>query len=222
MTSLKLPAVVLWVVVVVILLLPGLALAETLGYTTIGASTNNLDANQANSTQWTAGTTGEIESISLYINDLAGGHFKGVIWDADDGTVLANGVAPAYTDDTGWQTAFFVTKPTLTSGHNYLIGYVQSGDTSSYKYDAGTANDSYYDLSNNYTTPEINGKISNAGVSISTYVTYSATGSESATTTEPSQVQQLQTNQAQSNLTSAFMVFFTSMFGTIWMLRRRN
>jgi len=43
-----------------------------------------------------------------------------------------------------------------------------------------------------------------------------------AGTTTPSDIPQLQINQAQSNLTAAFMVFFLSMFGTIWLLRRRN
>jgi len=131
-----------------------------------------------------------ISRLTFYTRTYETGvYYKGVITDADDDTIIANGVSDATANVlgygvAGWQYADYTTKPVLSSGHNYYIFFISS-DTTNWFYDSGGASDYYgSDDTNNYTTPTdpTDGTYS-ATLLVSIYATYESTQEITATLT---------------------------------------
>lgn len=157
------------------------------GYETQAATENNIAANEAESHKATAPATADIDSITMYINQAtaASDNYKGVLWQDSDQTVVTNGIAGAYpTGVTGWQTVTYSSKPSVTSGAAYFIGFIAQAASPPPTYVLDSTPGSAtrcFDPTNNYATPETLPACSPpSDVSVSTYVTYTAAATASS------------------------------------------
>lgn len=156
----------------------------TLGYTTIGGSTQNFfNANQAIGVPLTVPSDfSSLVSISSYGNANSGTvGVKGFITNGS-GTILTNGIAPALTATTtpGWWTNTYVTPPTLHSGDSIFLCLIVNGNYI-INLDSPGGMQSFKDNSNNYTTPTNPVVTVDNGSLYSLYLTYITTSGGTVT-----------------------------------------
>ncbi|MCW3999277.1 MAG: hypothetical protein NWE93_03465 [Candidatus Bathyarchaeota archaeon] len=123
---------------------------STLGYTTKGASTQNIEDTITGS-MFSSDTGGQLQSISVYLYSTAGSNrnAKVAIYSAsDDALVAGSGSQTVYPGDNGWVTfSFSNPKPVLTANTNYvLVAWSSSGSGSvNIYYNSGSSNQGYSD-----------------------------------------------------------------------------
>ena len=131
------------ILAIMLTLLTSPVMAETWGYTAVGASTDSWTSQNALCYNFTApADLGTLLSINFYTKLSSGtADMKGAIWEDNDLTLIPNSVTTAWTSDTNyaWEYGNFTAQPTITAGQNYCIGIISNDAASFYdKYDAGS------------------------------------------------------------------------------------
>jgi len=129
----------------------------TFGYTTVGGSFLSVVQNQATAGVYQANASVNIDKLTFYVKQTGGNaNCKGVMWGGGTtpAAIITNGVTPVFqaTSGTGsWVDATYISKPSVTNGTNYRLGFVGELNFpwTSIAYD-GTAE---IDATNSYATP---------------------------------------------------------------------
>lgn len=132
----------------------------TFGWTSVGGSSASITSTQCYAYVVTANASVFIDKLVVYTNKSGAGSNpsgKGIIFNGTTGTipVLTNGVAPAVaitSTTAAWVDLPYSTKPTVTNGNGYRLGWTSSQDfpaTVAY-YDTQPGIDNTY----NYATPD--------------------------------------------------------------------
>ena len=96
----------------------------TFGYSGAGASSYAILANEAKGQKASPASSGDADSISVYVGTTGSGNMKGVLTDSS-GVILANGVTnPATITTSTWVVCSYGTKPAVTNGVSYRIAAV--------------------------------------------------------------------------------------------------
>jgi len=124
---------------------------STLGYTTIGATTDTDDSNSMNATKFTAGATGTISTLYAYVSNTLSASPNNLaqmaIYSGTTAptTLLASSASVTLTG--GAWNAFPINAVNVTSGQTYWLAYNTNGlsiSANNLQLDSGTTNQSIF------------------------------------------------------------------------------
>lgn len=156
----------------------------TFGYTTVASSTRTAWLNRMygdSGTSDIADGGGSVDSVTAYLTSFGSGELlKGVIVN-DSETILTNGVSDEFTSTgtSGWNTATYSTSPSVGDGRYYACFVISPGAVVAYDSSGGRTDQSIYDSTNNYATPQNPTGATVGTVIYSIYATYTAGGGSS-------------------------------------------
>jgi len=162
---------------------------DTFGYESVGGSDLGLTDDRAYmfvGDHSLPGYDGTVSDINVYIRNGSGTRnhcIKGVLFDSDSGNIITNGIGNEQCTGSGTYvklTSTFSTNPTIYSATGYGPGIVPNEDGAYMlmAYDDSGSNESIYDVSNNYASPQNMGGRYADNKKYSIYATYApaATG----------------------------------------------
>jgi hypothetical protein len=161
----------------------------TFGSGSTGATTHSsISTNTALLAKGTPVSSGDVDSLTGYFSVLfSSTNLKGVIWLYSDLSIVANGVDGIITVNSSSKLSYssnYITKPSVSSGVSYYVGYIATTNSPSAYYDTGSAGDGGNDV-NSYSTPTALGTgtpISNTNRIYAIYATYTTTSSSAIKT----------------------------------------
>lgn len=155
----------------------GVRIDPTFGYTSAGASSVLVSANQWYGAKGVPASNGTVDSMTTYTSRPSEGttSWKGVLVD-NSLVILSNGVSDVGTvvsTVASWRTATYTSKPSVTGSSTYFCGIIPNGNFNQFYDTTGAVSgDSKNDTSNSYTTPTNPTDASNLTRLQSTYCTY--------------------------------------------------
>lgn len=152
-------------------------MTATIGYTTDGGSSDDLDTNEAVCSTYSDTTTStayRVKEVKAHTN-ADNGLMKALLFSGSAGnfTLLTNGVSDqeAFSSIGTWLTFDFSTCPYLLGSTDYQVGVI-GGGSSGISYDSGSSGDSYGETDNNYSSPASMAGASSSSNRLSVYCTY--------------------------------------------------
>ena len=143
----------------ILFLAPQPSKADTFGYTTAGASSDNWNGDEFYGSLFTSGSAGDITSISQYVKTTSDvTNYKSIVVLHSNLNIITNGISPATVTiwngaNPQWETATYTTSPSITASTEYILGNISNTSDFYRYYDTGSANQEHEDTTNSYTSP---------------------------------------------------------------------
>ena len=167
--------------------------ADTFGYTTVGANTiRPVTGNYVVGQVGTPASSGDVDDVKAYIVEPDAGHFKGLVVDEAGLLILESGGADCIgsvatnSSTPSWKTSSFSTKPSVTASTAYVPCVVVDANITFYYDSGGSGNQRLIDSTNSYTTPaDLGTGVTRSTARYSIYADYTPTPTAADITNAP-------------------------------------